>query len=80
MSQKTPEMTPKMVAKMAMFREHLETKGSLRFQRPKTSKGWDILSALITTDIAINLDKEDYVDVFKRPEYTYFDRLDYNNE
>lgn len=73
-------MTEKMAAKVAKLREHLETKGSLRFQRPKTTKGWDILESLITESIAVNLDHEEYVDVFKRPEYTYYCHLDHNNE
>ena len=80
MTRKMPEMSTKMAAKVAMFREHIETKGPLRFQRPKTTKGWDILEALISADIGVNLDKPDYIDVFKRPEYTYYTYLDTNNE
>ena len=80
MDAKKREISPKMAAKVAMFREHIETKGSLRFQRPKTSKGWDVLEALISADIGIDLDKTDYIDVFKRPEYTYYTYLDTNNE
>jgi hypothetical protein len=80
MTRKLPEMSTKMAAKVAMFRERIETKGSLRFMRPKTSKGWDILEALISADISVNLDKTDYIDVFKRPEHTYYTCLDTNNE
>jgi hypothetical protein len=80
MTGKLPGMSTKMASKVAMFREHIETKGSLRFMRPKTTKGWDILEALISADISIDLDKTDYIDVFKRPEYTYYTCLDTNNE
>jgi hypothetical protein len=80
MTRKLPGMSTKMAAKVAMFREHIETKGSLRFMRPKTTKGWDILEALISADISVNLDKTDYIDVFKRPEYTYYTYLETNNE